>query len=224
MALNSGYEELVACLRTLARDSADPAERETAARTLLVHLKQWAAADALRRNTYLRRTASDGGLATLLEDAVQHVAVAACTGAARFRGSTPGEAVTWCRKVLDNHLRSELRRQSRRDSVTRALGPSEAAAPSTRDRTLTLQEFDNSVLEYLRRTRRPKDAATLYRSVCCYFEHLAGVPLHAQVERWADAADSNAVERARNRIYRYHHRGRRVLAELLSSRPGSARS
>jgi hypothetical protein len=59
-----------------------------------------------------------------------------------------------------------------------------------------------------------------YRAVCCYLEHLGGMPLDQQLELWAPHREATApdqIRRARNRLYRYHLRGKRVLAEVLGA-------
>ena len=207
--------ELYQSLLVLASDIADRPARQHAARTLLRQLRSWVSRHGLSRYWRWVRPANR---AVLLEDAIQHVAVVASTGKTRFRGTTPAEAVSWCRTVLDNHLLSEQRRQYRLASAVDAIGTRDVPPGSSRDGRLNLHDFDRRIREHLHRTRRPKDVASLYRSVCCYFEHLAGVPVDAQLQRWVDGdlAEPRELNRARNRIYRYHHRGRRVLAELLS--------
>ncbi len=211
--------ELYESLLILASDTADRQARQHAARTLLGQLRRWASHHALNRTLRGLRPASRE---VLLDDAIQHVAVVASTGKTRFRGTTPAEAVVWCRTVLHNHLRSEQRRQLRMASAVDAVDTLDVPPGSSRDGRLNLHDFDRSILEHLHRTRRPKDVASLYRSVCCYFEHLAGVPVEVQLRRWAgDLAEPREVNRARNRIYQYHHRGRRLLAELLSDSAAS---
>ena len=72
-----------------------PSGSSQAARTLLGQLRSWVSNHGLSRYWRWVRPANR---AVLLEDAIQHVAVVASTGKTRFRGTTPAEAVVWCRR------------------------------------------------------------------------------------------------------------------------------
>jgi len=152
----------------------------------------------------------------LLRDAVQHTAVAACTGHSRFRGCSPPQAVSWCTKVLSNFILAELR-----DNRLLCDGDAQLselpAVGDANDPSFVVTVRD-AVRACMRVIRGHSVTECQCQAVCCYLEQVAGVPIDGQLECWAASANtpSAAVERrARNRLYQYRHRGRALLREVI---------
>jgi hypothetical protein len=206
-------------LVTLSSESATVSDRDSAARQLLRELTFLAPLCLSRCLPSVARAYQAVRARSMLDDAIQHVATVATTGRARFRGTHPAEAVAWCSSVLANQVRSELRWQSRHRHIEPldSVPPMRAAAADAR---IAVSQLRQDLLHHLERTRTPRAAQSLFRAACCYLDHLTGTSLDRQIERWAGESEQGASEkvemrRARNRIYQYHRRGRRVLNELL---------
>jgi hypothetical protein len=211
-------------IAVLASDCGTNSSRELAARKLLEQLRQLARGRAMNRllsNPRYRAYGDD-----LIQDAIQHAAIAAFAGGARFRGSTPEAAVAWCLRILGNYVRLEARRRGPvqdepLDLVARqgeTSSPSEgvhwhAAAPDAR---IILSSLEARVRAHLKRTRSHRAAKSLYRAVCSYIADVTGNATHTKkgVSRASAAAGSDAQRKARDRTYQHHHRARGVLAEL----------
>jgi hypothetical protein len=206
-------------LVTLSSEKASVSERDSAARQLLRQLAFLAPLCLSRCLPGVMRVQGTVRSGAMLDDAIQHVAAVVTTGRARFRGTHPFEAVAWCSSVLTNQVLSELRWQSRHRNLELfdfAL-PAQASAVDAR---IAVGHLRRDLLNHLEQTRTPRVADSLFRAACCYLDHLAGTSLDQQIERWAGEGDrsvgnSSRMTRARNRIYQYHRRGRRVLNELL---------
>ena len=221
-------EQLLRALKALSQESLEGATRERAARTLVVQLHRLIRSSALRDR--VRRLGNGWSESVNFEeDTVQHVALVASTGRARFRGTHEGEAVVWCSNVMLNYLRSELRWQIRQREHARLQQILHAPASSgtihaelsdlaAQERTLALCRLRTEVLTYLCRTRNPRAARSLFDAVCCYLDYVMGTPLCEQLERWCHGMDpcNGGAVRARNRVYQYHRRGKLVLREFLS--------
>lgn len=215
-------------LRQLARDDVNSASREIAARVLLVELRRLAKSRRrLGRNGHLTSNLAVSGWA--VDDAIQHAALVACTGNTRFRGTDQREAVAWCTRVLTNYLLSELRVHLRernassvpeRDLETNGHSTERAAlttVPPPQENRCALMSLRERVRRHLMQTRSRRAATSLFDAVCCYLDHVAGVPLDMQVVRWGQhrgIAPGGWLRRARNRVYQYHRRGRAVLLEF----------
>jgi hypothetical protein len=221
-------DALLEALLVLAGGRASPAAREAAGRALLQQMRILAPARAFstRRATVQGWPTPDAR--EVLDDCIQHVALVASTGSARFRGTTASEAVAWCSQVLANHIITEVRwrvGQRRRKSAWRdtILWPSGALTGSVQptqgsgESVAALRQLRRAALAHLQQTRPPRAVQSLYRAVCCYLEHLAGLPLCIQVERWVGAVEPaipSECRRAQNRLYQYRRRGKQVLNEL----------
>jgi hypothetical protein len=94
-------EQIGLVIRTVADGSLKAATRDAAARRLVNWLRRWAP-------QYVARVWMTRSTATLAEDAIQHVAVAALEHRAPAFASD-GHAVAWCKQVLRNFVVSELR-------------------------------------------------------------------------------------------------------------------
>jgi hypothetical protein len=225
-------QALLDALSVLGSDGAAQKHRELAALQLLRQLRILAPLWAHKK---FRPSGGIGSRAGIhdIGDAIQHVALVASTGKARFRGAHPGQAMVWCERIFVNHLVSELRWRSRQagrrrvlaeterhDSAVAPTGVSAAEGVAAGLTALVLDRLRVDALKHLERTRRPDSAESLYRAVCCYLEHVGGVALDRQLERWAPRREPGApdqLRRARNCLYRYHLRGKRVLAEVLEA-------
>jgi hypothetical protein len=220
VAMAAGELSLSRALAVLADDRANLALRDNAARRLLTELQRLAL--QYRRRLRLRGP-SRRAPESMLDDAIQHVALVASTGSSRFRGAHCAEAVAWCVRILENQLVTETRWHVRHGLSLDRSSPEPTRAPTVSPPELmveardALQRLHEEVRLHLERTRRPADVPGLYRAVCCYLDHLAGVSLSAQIERFG-ACDTRlepaALRRARNRVYQLRRRGRQVLAEL----------
>ena len=173
---------------------------------------------------------------SMVDDAIQHVALVASIGNSRFRGRHPREALAWCTRILQNHWASEWRWRSRFPQTAVDLGADgQRIGLSTGQVTATqpVQEFRIALSRlreraksHLHSTRQPRAANSLFAAVCCYLDNVSGVPLARQLERWGSplqVAQARDWARARNRIYQYHRRGRAILLELGAT-PYEARS
>lgn len=207
-------------LVTLSSDDASVSARDSAARQLLQQLSSLAPFCLSRYLPTAARRYGAGPPVSVLDDAIQHVAIVATTGRARFRGTHPSEAVAWCWSVLSNQVRSELRWQSRHQNIEPFAFPPELIQAAPTEAAMAVRRLRQDLLKYLRQTRTPRAAHSLFRAACCFLDHLMGAPLDRQIARWAGGRarqdlEPSQVRRARNRIYQYHRRGRLVLNELL---------
>jgi DNA-directed RNA polymerase specialized sigma24 family protein len=208
--------------------------REVAARRLLEQIGHLARARAITR--LLSRPGYRACGDDLIEDAVQHTAIAAWTGGARFRGVSPAAAVAWCLEILKNYARSEVRRRAplqreRRfphaDSATEELSIDDAARwhRPAQEAQVILGALDAQVRSYLRRTRSERAAESLYHAVQSYVVDVAGG--HPRVSRAALSTpgedDSGEQRKARDRAYQHHHRARSILAEVRRAYEGAVK-
>ncbi|HEY5957670.1 MAG TPA: hypothetical protein VIV60_13995 [Polyangiaceae bacterium] len=220
--------KLYEALCSLAQTDVERSTRECAARALLTQLRLIVRTN-YRLGTIRRESCWLGPTSPILEDAIQHTALVASTGGARFHGTSEWEALAWCARVLSNYLRTELRIRQR-IQVTSAImecnietasatATIEKSVSASQEKSCTLHGLRENIREHLNLTRRPRAASSLFTAVCCYLDHIAGVPLDAQLKRWVNERNNapstpSSFGRARNRVYQYHHRGREVLMEL----------
>lgn len=224
-------EKIFDSLRLLARDSS-PLVRQQAARQLIVQLRILVRSRGFWAKAGWRMGPQRIPIWTA-EDAIQHVLLVASTGGSRFRGEHAKEAIAWCHRVLNNFAISEWRWRSRfrawpatppQPAHAVALPFEVAVEPSA------IQEPRTALLRirlwaqaHLQQTRRPRAASSLFDAVCCYLDDLEGVSIERQLERWASSTKpmgddpEGDRERARNRLYQYHRRGKAVLMEFFLS-------
>jgi hypothetical protein len=202
--------------------------REQAARQLLAQLRRLARARALAgllSKPGYRACGDD-----LIEDAIQHTAIAACCGAARFRGSTPPAAVAWCLGILRNYARAEVRRRALRQSDTSFLEAPQLAGDTTRyegllwhaaaqETQVILGSLDSQLRAHLQRTRSQRAAKSLYQAVRSYVVEVTGAHERDSPPAPSAPANRNASpqRKARDRAYQHHHRARRILAEVRAA-------
>lgn len=237
-------EALYAALRLLAADEESRPARDEAARILLSQLRLLAGRALSARFSWANWLRRSRDLGETLEDAIQHVAVAASTGSSRFRGRHPSEAVAWCQRVLSNFLTSESRRRAR--NLTLLAGERDAAIRleshlegvvwhhADQEAALLLLKLEARVWKHLTQTRTREASESLYRAVCRYLGYLAGHPEQisgrCELSEESHPAEScseethpgatpcaRAARRARDRRYQHHRRARRILAELLEN-------
>jgi hypothetical protein len=200
------------------------ARREQAARQLLTQLRRLARARALAR--LLSKPGYRACGDDLIEDAIQHTAIAACCGAARFRGSTPPAAVAWCLGILRNYARAEVRRRALRQSDTSFLDAPRLARDTTRyegvlwhaaaqEAQVILGSLDSQLRAYLQRTRSQRAAKSLYQAVRSYVVEVTGA--HERDSPPAPRDGAGAQRKARDRAYQHHHRARSILAEVRAA-------
>lgn len=228
----SGLEPLLLreAIVLLASGCEDAKRREVAARQLLEQLRHLARARVITR--LLSRPGYRACGDDLIEDAVQHTAIAAWRGGSRFRGSSPPAAVAWCLEILKNYARSEVRRRAplrgepllhhaqRAAEDPGAHGAIAWHGPA-QEAQVTLGALDAQVRNYLQRTRSRRAAESLYHAVRSYLFEVLGGPARA-TQNAAIAADDGARRKARDRAYQHHHRARCILAEVRKAYEGGA--
>jgi hypothetical protein len=223
-------ESLREALTLLATDRESQPARDRAARILLKQLRTLANRAVLARFARWSAFRRRGELAEVLEDAIQHVALVASTGQARFRGQHPSEAVAWCQRIFMNFLASESRRRARTvllagdERESRALlSDAHLEGVSWRnagqETALILLRLEGCVRNHLQQTRTPSAFESLYRAVRRYLRYITGHPEHGATGGAlpGDGAGSQAARRARDREYQRHSRARRVLAEVIAA-------
>jgi hypothetical protein len=209
----------------LAGGCKSPKQRELAAGQVLEQLRYLA-----RARTISRLLSKPGYRACgddLIEDAIQHTAIAVCSGAGQFRGSSPAMAAAWCLRILKNYARSEVRRRAPRTlSSPEARRLAEGAAyegaayegvlwhAAAQEAHVTLAALDAQVRSHLRQTRSRRAAESLYRAVFSYVIELTGGRDRASSAVPSARHDRDERRRARARTYQHHHRARCVLAEM----------
>jgi hypothetical protein len=237
-----GATDLVGVFRVLAsRDSSIGlrGDREWAAQTLLLEMKQWAPATIWKAHGRSLRRLGSEEVDCLISDAVQALALATSSTDVSFRGSSEESARAWCRRVLVNHVSTELRRrrvQSELDGEELAeLSYVEPEASPERD-PVTTPESQSARFELARAmvvlrtvrarlfsTHRPRDAESTMRAVFCYIAYLSGATVEEQIRALSSESPaddrqqpSDGLERRRrNRVYKLRERGRKALNELL---------
>jgi hypothetical protein len=212
----------------LASGCKSAARREQAARQLLAQLGRLARARSLAR--LLSKPGYRACGDDLIEDAIQHTAIAACCGAARFRGSTPPAAVAWCLGILRNYARSEVRRRVLRQPEASFLEAPQLAGDTTRyegvlwrpaaqEARVILGSLDGQLRAHLQRTRSQRAAKSLYQAVRSYVLDVAGGHERGSSPVVSAPANRNAgpQRKARDRAYQHHHRARCILAEVRAA-------
>jgi DNA-directed RNA polymerase specialized sigma24 family protein len=202
-------------LRIMGDVSAERADRNTAAARIHANITTWA-------RPYLGRIAPCRLGEDDVDEAVQHLLSRCALGSARFKGSTEGEAHSWCMRVLANKGRDICREKRRTVSTTRdddddnARSFEPAVEADMRSLAISaLQEIFGAIQEELPRLHRKQDIDGLMRSVRCHVEARMGASLEEQVLAYA-ANEIDAVK-AKNRVYQYRNRGRKAACEALAS-------
>jgi len=197
-------------------------DREWAAESLLLEMQQWAPTAIWKAHGGLLRRLATDEVESLISDAIQALALAATSSKFNFRGLSEESARAWSRKVLVNHVASELReRQRRKELDAGELDATREAAAEPPDFDVADSEtpaafFDlaraMTTLRALRRrlftTHRPRDAESKMRAVWCYIAYLSGATVEEQVRALSNESDLNdtcdpplAVDRRRkNRV------------------------
>lgn len=205
---------MLAALTTLAHPDASRAERSRAACALAQELER-------------RLRAMLGSLARSLsqadiEDIQQHVLMAASVGAARFRGTTEGEAHNWCRTTACNAARDRLG-DANREPVGReedlATGQRVAAAgpvamPSDTRRDLEQIDVVSKAAEDALLCADRANGPQKVERLRCYLQYRLGAGIDEQIAAFGydgtppKAPTPDEHKRARNRVYQYRKRGR----------------
>jgi DNA-directed RNA polymerase specialized sigma24 family protein len=155
--------ETLACRvrRVLSEDES--IHRHLALGEALTTLRRWAPTFLRTRLAaqWRHRAAQDSQ--DLLEDAIQHLMIALAAGKARALLTADDTAlVAWCKRVLVNHILTELRRSSREatryaPSVVR--GPSFPPPEHAVETRLALERLVHGLCGEVRRNSRPRNAA-----------------------------------------------------------------
>ncbi len=208
---------LVSCLLLLSADRVTVAERNNAARLVLGNVRGWVG-PFLRRASPCHLDEDDE------REVVQHLLTRCCTGSAKFRGNTDGEAHSWCRRVFQNKAR-DLCRQRRRLAL-KELEPDSGPAKSERPGLVIQSEFNRiieAIVQELTRLHREQDLESLRRSLRCHIEARFGATIEEQIESYGFSQESLQPEaaaaaiKARNRVYQYRKRGRAAGCEALTA-------
>ena len=163
-----------------------------------------------------------------VDEAVQHLLTRCALGSARFKGTSEGEAHSWCMRVLANKGRDLCR--SKRRLVTGQLdagGDDDDDRPHVREPSV---EPDHSALAIraieavfaaihgeLPRLHRKQDVEGIIRSVRVHVEARMGATIEEQCAAYGGEGEDPAKAKVQNRIYQYRNRGRKAACEALSS-------
>ena len=215
-------------------------DRESAAEALLFEMQQWAPTTIWKAHGSSLRRLPPEEVDSLIADAIQALALAATDSNFNFRGLTEESARAWSRKVLVNHVSSELRGRQHRQNLdeeevditwntgTEPACHLELASTDTRAERLDLAH----AVTILRKIRarlfaqhRARDAETKMRAVWCYLAYLSGATVDEQVRSLSNEVELDgsrgepvsSYQRRKNRVYKLRERGRRALHELLPS-------
>lgn len=231
-----GDASLASALQALSRRDSQielKVDRESAARILLDEMKHWAPSVIWNALGAQLKGLSRADVETLIEDAVQGLALVASTSSSPFRGDNEAAARAWCRRVLMSHVVDELRLRRAEQSAEPLTPPPDSASdalddaePSSDPQRARFHENLSHAVELLRairthvyRARRRRDAEGTLRAVWCYLDYLSGATLEEQVQALTETEDGAAVpgtdaRRSRNRIYKLRERGHRALHEV----------
>jgi DNA-directed RNA polymerase specialized sigma24 family protein len=160
-----------------------------------------------------------------VDEAMQHLLVRCTFGTSRFRGSSEGEAHSWCMRVLANKGRDICR--SRRRMIPGMLGERDEDDRSPRVPEPTtdpdasgieiraLETILAAIADELPRLHRKQDIEGLLRSVRVHLEARMGATIEEQCEKYG--AGESLSTKLQNRIYQYRNRGRKAACEALSA-------
>jgi DNA-directed RNA polymerase specialized sigma24 family protein len=210
---------LCAWLMMVSDPALPPRERNGAASRIRSNLNGWA-------RPYLFRVAPCRLGDDDVDEAVQHLLTRCALGASRFKGTSEGEAHSWCMRVLLNKGRDLCREKRRMISTTvddddEGRAPREPSVdPDLRGMAMkTIQEVFEAIQLELPRLHRRQDIEGIMRSVRCHLEARLGATIEEQIATYGDGAPTTGKEatRAQNRVYQYRNRGRKAACEALSS-------
>lgn len=160
-----------------------------------------------------------------VDEAVQHLLMRCTLGSSRFKGTTEGEAHSWCMRVLANKGRDICR--SKRRLVPGTLDASDddddrprVAEPSVDpDQSAMAMRALSAIFEAiaaeLPRLHRKQDVEGIVRSVRVHVEARMGATIEEQCATYGEGEPMST--KVQNRVYQYRNRGRRAACEALSS-------
>jgi hypothetical protein len=187
--------EVIVLLRSSLRSTL-PAERESMGR-----IRAWTERYARRRFFSHWRSCSGRELCDLADDASQHLAIALTAPNMLQKEMAPGHTTAWCKRVVANFLRSELRHRERVSTLPltwpEMVGSAEGFVAAREAFGLLVRE----VRSELQRAPSCRDSSSRLRLLDEFFESFLSEG-HIVVDR-----------RARNRIEQRRSRGRRVARE-----------
>jgi hypothetical protein len=210
-------------LHVLATESS-PESRDGAARALFDNLTEWAPRYLLREfHRFFRDLGHDPS--DLIDDAIQHLLTTASVGRSRFRGTTHSSAMAWCKAVLRNYLMTEINRSMRHVRTAELAEIPCESADALGVSPIAVRELARLVEAELRRTRRLRDASSLFGAFYCFLEHRLGTAALALVPRArADPSPRAPSGRGdpRDRIRKQRQRGREAAVAVLRSLAASS--
>jgi hypothetical protein len=210
-------------LQVLATESRAE-EREAAARALFEHVKRWAPRYLSRVFQSLLRDLGDHP-SDLIEDAIQHLLTTASVGRSKFRGTSDAAAMSWCKVVLRNHLTTELHRKARHTRDVEMVDLPVDSPASTSVSPGAICDLALAVRAELLRTRRMRDALSLFAAFCSFLEHRLGTAAVALIPRPGAEPRSSPARKGDvgDRIRKQRQRGREAAEAVLVDLRNNAR-
>lgn len=221
--------ELLHILRQKHHQSPGQGQRNAAAKQLMDDMEGWAKAVIWKQLGRSVRELPPHEARALVDSAIQALAVAASTANEPFAGSSELAARAWCRRVMLNHVTSELRSRASRTRAGQgvALAVSEAsdvealAAEHPLDDRAALSEVQQqladlvmslrAVRRQVRVARRPRDVPSTMKAIWCYLAYLSGATLDEQLFVLDLKGGDGDERRQKNLVYKLRERGRKAL-------------
>jgi len=212
---------LCAWLTMVADPALPPRERNGVFARIHSNVNVWA-------KPYLFRVAPCRLAEDDVDEAVQHLLTRCALGSSRFKGTSEGEAHSWCMRVLANKSRDLCR--SKRRLVTGQLdtsGDDDDERPRVREPSVdpdgtaltirTIEAVFAAIHAELPRLHRKQDVEGIIRSVRVHVEARMGATIEEQCATYGGEGEDPSSTKVQNRIYQYRNRGRKAACEALTS-------